>query len=109
MFSLGNDTYGYVNLVLGTSTYHNKPSVQVELIIGERGSREIRKYTSSEFGLESTYDDLRSIMRIGEDVESYLLDIGQERAMNIIETISSDIITLDYLIKTVLAQEGHFK
>lgn len=109
MFYLGNDSYGYINLLIGDSNDYSKPSVQVELIVGERGSRELHKFTSSEFAVSSTYEDLRSIMRIGEDIELYLLDIGQERARNIIKAVSTDISTLDYLVKSVLAQEGHLK
>lgn len=107
MFHLGNDSYGYINLMLGDSNDYSKPSVQVELIVGERGSRELRRFTSSEFVVSSTYEDLRSVMRIGEDIELYLLDIGQERSRNIIKAVSTDSNALDYLVKSVLAQEGH--
>lgn len=109
MFNIENDKYGYINLMIGNSNDYSKPSVQVEIIVGERGSRELHKFTSSEFAVSSTYDDLRSIMRIGEDIELYFLDIGQERANNIIKSISSNSNTLDYLVKTVLTQEGHLK
>lgn len=109
MFHLGNDSYGYVNLMIGDSDDYSKPSVQIELIVGERGSRELQRFTSSEFAVASTYEDLRSIMRLGEDIELYLLDIGQERARNIIKAVSTDSTTLDCLVKSVLAQEGHLR
>lgn len=111
MFSIGEDRYGYVNLFLGYSENYNKPSVKIEINVGARGSKDILTYYSSEFTVDSTYEDLRRIMRIGEDVEMYFLDIGSERSGNIINATSyihgSD--TIDSLLKTVLRQEGHIK